>query len=134
MAAKRWKQKGRKDSGTFLKIPTAVLQSENFRALSFKAKALLIDIGAGFTGYNNGDLAAPWSWMKQRGWRSKDTLHRAIRELLAFGMIELTRQGGLHGASLYAFTWLPIEECGGKLDVTPTRVASSKWKRPPSDV
>lgn len=124
----REKQRGRKESGTFLRIPTEVLASSNFCALTAKGKALLLDIGVRYNGFNNGDLAAPWSWMNERGWRSKDTLHRALKELLQAGMIEQTRQGGLHGPSLYAFTWHPINECKGKLDMAPTRVASGKWK------
>lgn len=112
-------------------VPAAVLDSPNFCALSTKAKALVLDIGAKYTGHNNGDLAAPWSWMKERGWRSKDTLHRAISELLAAGMIELTRQGGMHGPNLYAFTWFPIDDVRVQLDVAPTKVASGKWKEAP---
>jgi hypothetical protein len=126
----RQKHQGRKETGTFLRIPTAVLASSNFCGLSTKAKALLLDIGARFNGFNNGDLAAPYSWMKARGWKSKDTLHRALKELLEAGMIELTRQGGLHGPSLYAFTWMPIDDCKGKLDSSPTRVPSGKWRIP----
>ena len=123
----RRKFKGRQESGTFMQVPTAVLMSQNFLSLSHKAKALLLDIGARYNGHNNGDLAAPWSWMQARGWRSKDTLHKAIKELLQAGMIELTRQGGLHGPSLYAFTWKQIDECKAHPEITPTRVASGKW-------
>lgn len=126
----REKHKGRKDSGTFLRVPTAVLCSPNFCGLSAKTKALILDIGARYTGFNNGDLAAPWSWMKKRGWRSKDTLHNALVEARSAGMIEQTRQGGLHGPSLYAFTWMPIDKCKVGLDVSPTRVASGKWSQP----
>lgn len=126
----RQKIKGRKETGTFLRVPTSVLESPNFCSLSNKAKALLLDIGARFNGFNNGDLAATYAMMKARGWKSKDTLSRALNELLDAGMIELTRQGGLHGPSLYAFTWLPIEYCNGKLDVAATRVASGNWRRP----
>lgn len=126
----RQKHQGRKEAGTFLRVPTAVLASSNFCGLSMKAKALLLDIGARYNGFNNGDLAAPYSWMKARAWKSKDTLHRALKELLEAGMIELTRQGGLHGPSLYAFTWMAIDDCKGKLDVAATRVASGKWRLP----
>lgn len=125
----REKFKSRRDSGAFMRFPTEVLDSPKYRALSFKARALLLDLGAQFRGRNNGDLAAPWSWMKNRGWKSKDTLRRALLELLAAGMIEQTRQGGLHCASLYAFTWLPIDECGGKLDVSACAIASGLWRR-----
>lgn len=125
----REKHKGRKETGTFLRVPTAVLFCTNYCGLSMKSKALLLDIGARFTGFNNGDLAAPYSWMKERGWKSKDTLHRALKELLEAGMIELTRQGGLHGPNLYAFTWIPIAECRARRDVSATRIASGKWQQ-----
>ena len=134
MARTRAKALGRREAGNFLRIPAAVIDSPNFRALSLKSKALILDMGAGYNGHNNGDLAAPWSWMKDRGWRSKDTLQRALGELQRFGMIELTRQGGLHGPNLYAFTWMPIEPCKGKLDVAPTVTASAKWRRSPEQL
>jgi hypothetical protein len=47
---------------------------------------------------------------------------------LAHGFIEQTRQGGKNQCSLYAVTWLAIDECNGKLDVNPTRAASNLWK------
>ena len=132
MARTRMRALGRKEAGNFLRIPSVVLDSPNFRALSHKSKALILDIGARYNGFNNGDLAAPWSWMKTRGWKSKDTLHRALVELQHFGMIELTRQGGLLGPSLYAFTWMAIDPCNKvRLDVASTRIASGMWKREP---
>lgn len=124
----RRKNQGRKESGAFLPVPADVLNSSNFLTLSLKAKALILDLGAAYNGFNNGDLAAAYSMMQARGWRSKDTLGKAISELLHAGMIEKTRQGGLHGPSLYAVTWRPIDECKGKLDVKPTKVASGKWR------
>lgn len=132
MSRTRGKSVGRSHSGKFLRVPTDVLNCENFKKLTSKSKALLLDLGSNFNGFNNGDLAMPWSWMKERGWNSKDTLKRAKDELIKYGMIELTRQGGLHGPSLYAYTWLPIEPCKGKLDVGPTSVASGRWKQPPA--
>ncbi|HEV8712665.1 MAG TPA: hypothetical protein VGX03_07555 [Candidatus Binatia bacterium] len=123
--------KGRLNTGWFFRMPVEVLDSPAYCGLSFKARALLFDLGAQYRGNNNGDLAAPWSWMKNRGWKSKDTLHHALKELLATGMIELTRQGGLHCPNLYAVTWLEIHECGGKLDVKANPVPSSLWRRLP---
>ena len=127
----REKFKGCKDSGTFFRAPTIVLDSDSFKALSLKSRALILDLGAQFRGNNNGDLCLAWSVMHPRGWKSKDTLRRAQLELLSHGMIEQTRQGGLHCASLYAFTWLGIDECGGKLDVQSSVVPSNKWRRAP---
>jgi hypothetical protein len=65
-----------------------------------------------------------------RTWRSKDTLHRALTELSCAGIIELTRQGGLNGPSLYACTWVPIDQRKAGLDVSATRVAFGKWSQP----
>ena len=126
----RDKFKVKRNTGWFLKMPVEVLDSPRYCGLSFKARALLLDLGAQYRGNNNGDMAAPWSLMKTRGWRSKETLRNALLELLGAGMIELTRQGGLHCPSLYALTWLEINECGGKLDVEATQVASGAWRKP----
>lgn len=125
------RQKSRKQSGTFAMFPTAVLNSPAYKGLSMKAKALLLDMAASFNGYNNGDLGASINVLREWNWRSSETLAAAISELLAAGLIERTRHGGLHGPSLFAFTWLPINECGGKLDVAATNVASGLWKNPP---
>lgn len=126
--------KGRRNTGWFFRMPVEVLDSPAYCGLSFKARALLFDLGAQYRGNNNGDLAAPWSWMKNRGWKSKDTLHRALGELIATGMIQLTRQGGLHCPNLYAVTWLEIHDCGGKLDVKASPVPSNLWRRRPEQV
>lgn len=125
----RAKHKGRRPVGSFFRLPTEVLNSPAFLSLTFKGRALLLDLGARFNGHNNGDLAMPWSWMRPRGWKSKETLRRAMLELIEVGMIELTRQGGLHAPSLFAFTWIEIHDCGGKLDVPSTAVPSGKWRR-----
>jgi hypothetical protein len=133
MPPRRNRTTGRSESGSFLGLPHAVLESPNFTLLSAHAVKLLVDLGAAYRGNNNGDLCCTWKLMQRRGWKSRDTLDRARRELLHFGLIELTRQGGMHCPSLYALTWKPIDECKGKLDVAPTRVASGLWReaKPP---
>lgn len=128
MPRRRDRTTGRRESGSFLGLPHAVLDCTNFRMLSAHAVKLLVDMGASYRGNNNGDLCITWKLMQRRGWKSRDTLNRARRELLHFGFIELTRQGGLHSPSLYGLTWQPIHECKGKLDVAPTRVASGLWR------
>jgi hypothetical protein len=125
----RVKTVGRKQSGSFLALPHRVLESANYLELSSKAVKLLIDICMQFRGANNGDLSTTWRLMKARGWRSRETLDTARDELLDAGMIEQTRQGGMHKCNLYAFTWQPIDECGGKLHVNPTKVASGLWAK-----
>lgn len=129
MARTRLKSKGRRDGGSYIAMPHIILESAEYAALSPQAVKLLIDLFSQFRGVNNGDLSAAWKIMSARGWRSKATLYRALHELIANGWIEMTRRGGIHRCSLYAVTWLAIDECGGKLDVSPTRIASGKWKK-----
>lgn len=126
---KQLRNKGRAMTGTWVALPHAVMDSAGFRALSGSAVKLLCDIARQFRGNNNGDLCAAWKVMQARGWRSRDTLHHALRELQEKGLIEKTRQGGLNRCSLFALTWLSIDECAGKLDVSPTNVASGLWRQ-----
>lgn len=128
----RRRYRGRSDGGSFAAIPHAVLNSANYLALSWPARSLLLDLLAQFKGRNNGDLCAAWVLMASRGWKSRDTLSRALAELRHYGLIQLTRQGGLNLPSLYAVTWKPVDECGGKLDIQPCPMASALWKEPRS--
>ncbi|OOG56408.1 hypothetical protein [Rhodanobacter sp. C03] len=130
MSRNRRKITGRAESGGYFTQPHAVMESPNYRALSAHAVKLLNDLGLQFRGANNGDLSTAWRIMQPRGWRSRDTLWRAQAELLHFGMIEKTRQGGLNRCNLFALTWLAINECRNKLDVPATRVASGVWNTP----
>lgn len=125
----RKKHKGRSEIGRFLALPHTVIMSAAFVGLSAHAVKLLIDMGAQYRGGNNGDLTAAWRTMQARGWRSRDTLSRALKELREAGFIELTRQGGLPRCSLYALTWKEIDECNGKLEIAATRVPSVLWMK-----
>ena len=120
--------KGRQTTNSFLGLPHHVLDHDNFRTLSPKATKLLIDIAAQYRGSNNGDLCAPMSLMKNRGWNSCDQLAKAKKELIKQDVIQLTRQGGRNKCSLYALTWFPIDECKGKLDITSTTTAPVNWR------
>ena len=68
--------------------------------------------------------------MRKRGWKSRQTVERALKELLDAGLIEKARQGGLYWPNLYALGWIAIDECGGKLEVLPTAVAPGRWRAP----
>lgn len=126
---KRRRLTGRNPLGPFLRLPKDLMAHENFRLLSPRATKLLVDIGFQYNGKNNGDLSAPLSAMKTRGWNSSDQLFKARKELVSRGLILVARQGGLNLPTLYALTWFPIDECAGKLDVQSTRVASNDWRR-----
>jgi hypothetical protein len=69
--------------------------------------------------------------LKRYGWTSPDTVTWALRELRHYGFLLLTRQGGLHGPSLFALTWRAIDECDGKLTCAqPGNLAPGTWKEP----
>ena len=129
-AKKRKLKKSKGPEARHLALPYLLLQSEKFIALSPKAVKLLCDIGMEFNGFNNGNLSATWSVLRKRGWVSKDTLNNALQELLRFGMIEKTRQGGLHQCSLFALTWRGIDPCKVNLECKPSKVPSGLWRGP----
>ena len=120
---------GRGEVVRFLSLPQPVYNSPNFIMLSPSAVKLLIDIGIQYNGANNGDLQASLNPMRTRGWVSSSTLNRARQELLHYGFIELTRQGGLGCCSLYAITWKRIDGCNGKIQVPSTKVASRLFEQ-----
>lgn len=135
MAANRQKIKGRRSSPTFAAKPHHIFKADtkNNRpspasVLSHMAAHLLDNLFAQYNGSNNGDLSAAPAITKLYGWTSQGSVQKALTELLANGFIEQTRQGGKNRCSLYAVTWLAIDDCTGKLDVMPTRVASNLWK------
>ena len=126
----RVKMKGRATSGGFLSLPFSVLDSDACKMLTPQGVKLLIDVSRQYRGTNNGDLAATIKMLRGRGWKSSSTLAERIDELIHYGLIEKTRQGGKNQCSLYAVTWKPIDECRGKMDVKETRTASGIWKGP----
>ena len=136
MARDRRRVKGRSESGTFAAIPHVVLDSPEYLGLSFSARALLVELTRRYNGSNNGDLSAPYSQLKERGFGSKGTISKALKELVAADIIRIarpwqfTRKNG--HCTLYALTWRAIDECGGKHDLAPTVVAPRSFKRPPA--
>lgn len=126
---RRRRQTGRKERGSFVALPHEILNHANFVAMKPRAVKLLLDLLSQFKGANNGDLAMAWKSMAARGWTSRDQLAKARRELLERGWIVTTRAGRIPNVcALYAVTWLPIDECGGKLDRQPTHRALGRWR------
>ena len=131
MANKRrnsW-DKSRSEKGGYVPLPHIVIRSHGYANLSPYAVKLLNDFLSQYYGSNNGDFQAAFSLMKKRGWKSKGTLSRAIKELLESGFVEVSRQGGRNKCSLYAVTFYAIDECKGKLDISATNTPTSIWKR-----
>lgn len=119
------KPKKRSKGQSFAGIPRVVLDNPDYIGLGGNSIRLLVELARQFKGNNNGDLTAAWSLMQSRGFNSKDTLAKAIKELLSANLIVRTRTGLFQNPSsrcaLYALTWQPINECVGKdLEVEPT--------------
>ena len=131
MVSKRLNAKGRRESGAFAPIPCAVLSHANFIKLTMKATRLLFDLcsqlnfNAGGTA-NNGNLTAALSIMKHRGWKSPETLSKAVSELRYYGFIIQTRPPGRNICALYAIAWWSVDDCHP--DVIQTKIPSNEWK------
>jgi hypothetical protein len=123
MATNRFKAKGRRSSPPFFQLRHDLLDSERYINLPHTAKSLLMDLVRQYNGNNNGDICVTLTVLEKRGWNSNSTLRRALKALLDAELLLLTRQGGLNRCSLYAFSWLPIDECKQKLNVRSTTTA-----------
>jgi hypothetical protein len=118
--------KEKRDPGPFVALPIYMINSNQFIALSAHAIKLLVDLLSQYHGNNNGDLCATWSLMHTRRWKSRDTLAKALRELVDAGFVAQTRQGGMHAASLYGVTFYAMDP-SSKFDVTD--FPRGKWSR-----
>jgi hypothetical protein len=125
---KSWNE-NRIEKGGYVPFPHIVFRSHGYTKLSAYAVKLLNDLLSQYYGSNNGDFQAAFSLMRKRGWKSKGTLNRAIKELIESGFVEVSRQGGRNKCSLYAVTFYAIDECKGKLDISATNAPTSIWKR-----
>lgn len=112
---------------SFTAIPSNFLRSDALKELSGTASKLLLEFLRQLGKNNNGDLQASWQVLKDRGWNSKSTLHKAITELRKAGIITQTRQGGRNRCSLYALTFVAIDDCKGKHDARPSRRPLGLW-------
>lgn len=96
------------------RIRNEVLESPAWAALGWSSRALYLDLRAKLNKFNNGNIEAALSCLKDRGWSSPTTLTAALRELEGAGLIAKTRQGGIASlskvCSLYRFTDLPVFE------------------------
>jgi hypothetical protein len=131
MAHSREKSKGRRISGNFLALPHVVMDSEDYRMLSGSATKVLQCLMRQLKASNNGDLSATFGQVSAWGIGSKSTLAAALDELMTKRLIQRTREGRFLKpggcCALYAVTWRPIDDCGGKLEVSPTSTAPRKF-------
>lgn len=127
----RSRVKNRATSGSFTALPHHLFRATGGKpppaaVLSPRAHSLLIDIAQQLNGNNNGNLSAAPKVLAPYGrWTSRGTVDAALVELVALGFLEQTRQGGKNRCSLYAVTWLGIDE--GPHDAGVNPVPSRLW-------
>lgn len=124
---KRIRAKGRASTARFAGIPHRVMDSLAFIHLGFSARSVLMELCRQYNGYNNGDLTGAWKIVSKRGFSSRDTVFKALRELETHRLIVKTRQGGKNRCNLYALTWVGIDYCKGKLDIPASVRASNNY-------
>jgi hypothetical protein len=103
--------KNRKVNGRFYQVPHSVADTVAYRSLSPNAFKLWHDLLLEYNGENNGQIAAIFRQLADRGWKKKNgTFYRALIEIQDKGFIVKTRQGGIGAmkkiCSYYRFTHL----------------------------
>ncbi len=108
--SKRGKTDSGRDAGGFVALPWSVMDSSAYKALSYPARALLLDIARQFVRDNNGRLLASRAYLAKRGWTSASVVDRAKRDLIEAGLIFETVKGHRpNKASWYAVTWRTLD-------------------------
>lgn len=103
-----------KDPGSFMQIPTSVMECSNYARLGYPARALLFELARQFKGHNNGRLLLSMKYLRRFGWNSCDVVSRAKKELLFYGFIYETVKGYRpNKASWYAITWRTLDRIDG---------------------
>ena len=133
------KSKNKWTDDPFVKLPHPILYSKAYTSLGAWDRTLLIELMLQYNGKHNGDLSAPYSFMKNRGFNSSGTLSKASKALEKKGLIEITKFPRRTGTNfemtkLVALTWLPIDDCKDKygnykLEVSANPIPSDKWKK-----
>ena len=128
MSRSKARAQGRREHGRFAGIPHAVMEHACFTTLGHPAVRLLLELAKQYNGHNNGDLTAAYKVMRKRGWKSRDTVDGAVRELMHHWLILKSRQGGKNACNLYALTWVAVDNCKGKLDLKDTMTPPGDWR------
>ncbi|WP_078085308.1 hypothetical protein [Microbulbifer mangrovi] len=133
MQRDRRKVKNRQESGRFCLIPHSVLDYPGYVGLNYSARAMLLELVRRYNGINNGDISAPYSQLRHRGFASKGTISNALKQLLSARLIVASRDWQFYNrnsyCALYALGWRPIDDCDGKHDLAPTNVAPHSYRQ-----
>ena len=99
---------------SFASIPRYVIDTKAFMCLRGNSVKLLVLLASQYKGNNNGDLIITHSFYKT-SFKSSQTMYAARDELEQKGFIATNAYGGMsYGGykqpSLYALTWLPVDD------------------------
>jgi hypothetical protein len=127
--AKSYKgSKNKRDGDRYVALPHVVIDSPSYRALGHPARALLIDIARQYTGSNNGRLVACAKYLKPLGWKSNDTVSRALVELKEQALLIETRMGMRpNRAAWFALAWYSLDKADG-MDIDPRTYRTGQYK------
>ena len=108
------KKKKFKGCDNFASIPRYVIDTKAFKSLRGNSVKLLLLLASQYKGNNNGDLIITYSFYKSH-FKSSQTMYAARDELEKKGFIATNAYGGMsYGGyktpSLYALTWLPVDD------------------------
>jgi hypothetical protein len=116
----------------FVTLPHGMVTHPSFLELTGNSAKLLLAVLAGYTGSNNGHLVATFTRMQSFGFNSKESVARALRELISLGYIVRCRTHNKRSPALYALTWLPINspKAGEPYDagVSPSNLSTDTWR------
>lgn len=123
------KKRGVAVAGAWLPLPLEFMRSRACAEVSPHATKLLMDVLSmhGPNATRNGDISITPKLMRLRGWSGRETLNAAVRELLEFGLLALTRQGSRLDCSLFACTLYPLDCDMRKLEVGPGSYRTTNW-------
>ena len=98
----------------FASVPRYVIDTPAFKSLRGNSVKLLVILASQYKGNNNGDLIITHSFYKTF-FKSSQTMYAARDELEQKGFIATNSYGGMsYGGykqpSLYALTWLPVDD------------------------
>jgi hypothetical protein len=130
--AKSYKaSKEKRDGDRYIALPHVVIDSPSYRALGHPSCALLIDIARQYTGTNNGKLVACAKYLKPMGWKSNDTVTRALAELKEHKLLIETRMGMRpNRAAWFALGWYSLDSVDG-MDIDPRTYRTGGYKIAP---
>ncbi len=114
MAKSYKRSKDKRDGDRYMALPHVVIDSPVYRNLSHPARSLLIDIARQYTGTNNGKLVACAKYLRPLGWKSNDTVTRALVELKEAELLIETRLGMRpNRAAWFALGWYALDPIDG---------------------